>query len=98
MSLRCWRVSSAPRSLTAGRKDKTLQGYDLHEKLAAIHSPALIIGGEYDMVPPIANERIHDQLRGSRYVLLKECGHFPYIKAAGKFFPLVADFLKDAGK
>lgn len=63
-----------------------------------IHCPALIIGGEVDMVPTVADERIHDQLRGSRYVLLKECGDFPYIEAADKFFPLVVDFLKDAGK
>ncbi len=79
-------------------RDSTLHSYDIHARLNTIQCPALIIGGSDDAVVPGTNEQIRDHIRGSQYILLTDCGHFPYIEAGDRFFPLVRDFLKSAAR
>ena len=79
-------------------RDTTLRSYDIHTRLDTIQCSALIIGGSDDAVVLGTNEQIHDHIRGSQYVLLPGCGHFPYIEAGEKFFPLVREFLKTAAQ
>jgi proline iminopeptidase len=74
-------------------KDRQLQTYDLLSRLAAITCPVLIVGSDFDLSPPGANEAIHSRIEGSRYVVIKNCGHFPFIEAPAQFFPLIRDFL-----
>ena len=74
-------------------KDPQLQSYDLLGRLATITCPVLIVGSDFDLSPPGANEAIHSHIEGSRYVLMKNCGHFPFIEAPAQFFPLIRDFL-----
>jgi proline iminopeptidase len=74
-------------------KDPQIQKYDLLSRLETIRCPVLIIGSDYDLSPPEANERIHDHIEGSRYVIMKDCGHFPFIEAPAQFFPVIRDFL-----
>ncbi len=75
-------------------KDQRLQTYDLLSQLENITCPVLIIGSDYDLSPPAANEQIHAHIKGSRYVIMKDCGHFPFIEAPKQFFPAVRDFLE----
>ncbi len=75
-------------------KDPQLQTYDLLSRLEKITCPVLIIGSDYDLAPPESNELIHNHIEGSRYVVMKNCGHFPFIEAPGQFFPLVREFLE----
>ena len=75
-------------------KDPQLQTYNLLGKLETIKCPVLIIGSDYDLSPPESNERIHKHIEGSRYVVMKNCGHFPFIEAPAQFFPAVRDFLE----
>jgi proline iminopeptidase len=77
-------------------KDPQLQSYDVLGRLETITCPVLIIGSDYDLVPPEANERIHSHIEGSRYVVMKNCGHFPFIEAPAQFFPAIRDFLERA--
>ncbi len=79
-------------------RDSTLRSYDIHARLDAIQCAALLIGGSDDAVVPGTNEQIHDHIHGSQYVLLPECGHFPYIEAGERFFPLVREFLSTAAR
>ena len=79
-------------------RDSTLRSYDIHAKLDVIHCPTLIIAGADDRVAHGTNEQIHDHIRGSEYVLLPDCGHFPYIEAPEKFFPVLREFLKNAAR
>ena len=74
-------------------KDPKIQTYDLLGRLETITCPVLIIGSDYDLSPPEANELIHNHIEGSRYVVMKNCGHFPFIEAPGQFFPLIRNFL-----
>ena len=62
--------------------------------METISCPVLIIGSDYDMAPPASNEAIHDHIRGSQLVIMKNCGHFPFIEAPGQFFPAVRTFLQ----
>ena len=84
------------RSRLAGylAKDPEIQKYDLLGKLGSISCPVLIIGSDNDLVPPVSNELIHARIKGSRYVVMKNCGHFPFIEAPDQFFPAVTDFFE----
>jgi proline iminopeptidase len=75
-------------------KDPRLRTYNVLSQLETITCPVLIIGSDYDLAPPEANELIHDHIRGSRYLVMKNCGHFPFIEAPAQFFPAVRDFLE----
>lgn len=74
-------------------KDKTAMDYDLHPQLGRINCPTLIIGGDFDQVPPETNQRIHEGIKGSEYILLKNCGHFPYIEKPDEFFGAIRSFM-----
>lgn len=79
-------------------KDPQLQSYDLLGRLETITCPVLIIGSDHDLAPAESNELIHARIKGSRYVLMKNCGHFPFIEAPSQFFPAVRDFLERVGQ
>ena len=75
-------------------RDPQLQSYDILTELESITCPVLIIASDDDITPPESNEQIHSRISGSRYIVLKNSGHFPFIEAPGQFFPLVRDFLE----
>jgi proline iminopeptidase len=75
-------------------KDPQLKTYDLISQLETITCPVLIVGSDYDLAPPESNEQIHSHIKGSRYLVMKNCGHFPFIEAPSQFFPAVKDFLE----
>ncbi|MGA7161664.1 MAG: alpha/beta fold hydrolase [Bacteroidota bacterium] len=77
-------------------RDSTLHSYDLQSKLDTVRCPAIIISGADDIVAPGTNEQIHEHIRGSQYILLPDCGHFPFIEASDIFFPTLRNFLKKA--
>jgi proline iminopeptidase len=75
-------------------KDPQLQSYDLLSQLETITCPVLIIGSDNDITPPGSTDLIHTHIRDSRYILMKSCGHFPFIEAPTQFFPAVSDFIE----
>jgi proline iminopeptidase len=79
-------------------KDPHLENYDLLTQLESITCPVLVIGSDDDLTPRESNELIHQHIKGSRYVIMKQCGHFPYIEAPAQFFPAVRDFLARVGQ
>jgi proline iminopeptidase len=54
-------------------------GYDLHPKLKTLNIPALVITGDHDFFP-FAAKHIAQAIPGARLVMLKDCGHFPYLE------------------
>ena len=75
-------------------RDPTLKSYDLTAGLRDLRCRALIIAGDHDQVPPGAFEQIHYDLSGSRLVIIKDCGHFPFIEAPQEFDAAVERFLR----
>jgi proline iminopeptidase len=54
-------------------------GYDLHPRLKELSIPTLVITGDHDFFP-FAAEHIAQAIPGARLVVLKNCGHFPYLE------------------
>ena len=79
-------------------RDPILATYDLFPRLNVIHCPTMIVTGDYDMVSPEANVRLHQSIPGSTFIVLHNCGHFPFIEAPAEFFPLVEAFLRSTGE
>ena len=71
-----------------------LASYDLHADLAKLTCPVLILHGDSDVIVPGALEKIRDNIRDCRLVMLENCGHFPFIEAPEQFFREVRDFLE----
>lgn len=64
-------------------------GRDAH----LITQPTLIVWGENDTVIPISDgQKLHDEIPGSRFVVLKNCGHIPQEERSEVFVNLVAEF------
>ncbi len=75
-------------------RDASLKSYNLLEGLRQVQCRALIVGGDHDMVPRAALEQIHHALSGSRLVILKDCGHFPFVEAPEEFARALHGFLR----
>lgn len=70
-----------------------LEEYDIAEDLSAITCSTLIIHGDHDTIPLESAEIIHRQVRGSKLVVVKDCGHFPFIEAPEIFVREVISFM-----
>jgi proline iminopeptidase len=68
--------------------------FNLHPSLKNLRIPTLVIHGDSDPVPSITAQHIHESIPGSKYVLLKECGHFPFVEQPTAYFQSLKEFLK----
>ena len=67
---------------------------DSAAELSAIKVPTLIIVGENDAVtPPDASRKMHENISGSRLVVLPESGHLSNLEAPEAFNGALAEFL-----
>lgn len=67
---------------------------NLNKRLIQLNLPTLIIHGDYDPVPLSAAETNRNILKHSQLVVLKNCGHFPFIEQQELFTNSVVSFLK----
>ena len=70
-----------------------LDEYDIAEELSSVSCPTLIIHGDYDTIPLESSEIIHRRVKNSKLVVVKDCGHFPFIEAPEVFLREVSSFL-----
>lgn len=70
-----------------------LSEYNLLPRLEALHIPALVLYGEYDLVPVECAAHIAHALEGARLVVLKDCGHFSYLECPDQVRKEIAGFL-----
>lgn len=54
--------------------------FDWHPVLKQIHCPVLVVHGDADPIPEQTARRIHESIPSSVYVLLENCGHFPFVE------------------
>lgn len=66
--------------------------YNHHEQLKQINLPTLIIHGDVDPIPPQTAENIHTSIKDSKYILMQNCGHFPYVEAPEELFKHLNQF------
>ena len=80
------------RTCTRIRKD--LGPYDIHEELAAITCPVLIIQGASSIFSVDWARAMADRIPHSTLVVLDAVGHFPFIEAPDRFTAEVQHFLQ----
>jgi proline iminopeptidase len=67
--------------------------YNLDDSLKTLDVPTLIIHGDYDPIPLSTVQSIHEAIKNSKFVLIKNCGHFPYVEAPNDFFNAIHEFV-----
>lgn len=67
--------------------------YDLHKSLKGLHIPTLVVHGQADPIPESTAQKIHESIPDSKYLLLKECGHFPFIEQNEAYMNALKTFL-----
>lgn len=69
--------------------------FNLNKGLKALKVSTLILHGDADPIPSSTAKDLHENIPGSRYVLMKNCGHFPYVEDPATYFKYINEFLKD---
>jgi len=67
--------------------------FDLHDELASISCPTLILHGTADPMPAAYAERIHAAMPGSELVLVPRVGHWLFVDGTEVFTARVLGFL-----
>lgn len=70
-----------------------LESFDLHDALTGLDVSALILYGDSEVGATLGGPAIHEALRGSKFVLVENAGHFPFIEQPEVFMTTVRDFL-----
>lgn len=73
---------------------KDLSVFDIYPQLHTIKTATLILHGDSDSLPLEIAQKLHQHIPGSRLVVIKNCGHFPYIEAPEEFVRNIRDFIK----
>jgi len=66
----------------------------LADKLAKILVPTLFIWGDSDNLIPMQYLGDYRRVRDSHIVVIKECGHNPFVEKPAEFNKALLDFLK----
>lgn len=66
--------------------------FDLYDGMKKFSKPSLIIAGDKDVIPFHYMEHLHRTIPASQLVLIKECGHFPYIDQLALMLKTIQDF------
>ena len=67
-------------------------GYDVVAKLARFAPPTLIVHGDRDLIPVECAAHIAEVVRGARFVVLDDCGHFAYVDQPARLFDAIVSF------
>lgn len=68
--------------------------YDIRDKLKDIQGDTLIVGTDYDFVTPLfEQEFIHKEIKNSRFMIIKNCGHASMYEKPNEFLSLINGFL-----
>lgn len=68
--------------------------FDLHIPLEELKIPTLIIHGKADPIPSITAQALHESIPNSQFILMEQCGHFPYVEEPEVYFDYLKTFLK----
>ncbi len=68
--------------------------FNYHDQAKTLKVPTLIVIGDTDVIPISTSRSIHEGIKGSKFVIIKDCGHFPYVEQPEILFPMLFDFFK----
>jgi len=70
------------------------RNFNIHDKLSVIKCPTLIVHGDSDPLPIEAPRKIHQHIPQSKFVTLKQTGHFMFVESPDELFSTIRNFLK----
>ena len=70
-----------------------LASYNLYDLVKGLNFPVLIIEGKYDGIPAKSIARLSEIIPGSRRVVFKKSGHFPFLEETGRYTQVVRSFM-----
>ena len=70
------------------------EDYDLIPQLRLLKVPALLLHGEYDLIPINIVREIAEAIPAARLDELDGCGHFSYLEQTDRVCSLIAEFLR----
>ncbi len=74
--------------------NRDLARYDLNPELEKFRFPALVVTGRFDMnVAPLTAVKIHNAIRGSKFLVFERSGHLPFFEEPEAFLQAVELFL-----
>jgi 2-hydroxy-6-oxonona-2,4-dienedioate hydrolase len=68
-------------------------GPKLPERLSKIIAPTLLIWGDSDNMIPLRYSAEYESIPGSKLIVIKDCGHTPYIEQPAVFNQILLKFL-----
>lgn len=77
------------------RKNVFEKPFNLHASLKSLKIPTLVIHGDSDPIPAFTAQNVHKSIPQSKYILMKNCGHFPYVEDPNIYFNHLNEFLND---
>src|SRR5258705_6980780 len=81
---------------------RTVRGWDAEQISRDAHlisQPTLLLWGDNDPEIPLGDaERLHAEVRGSRLIVYRNCGHLPHEEYPIGFTEVVSDFLRAQGQ
>ena len=81
------------RSRLFGNVMVDIADYDLHDRLAEIDVPTLVLYGAGEPGLEIGGAALQAGIDGSILVSIEDAGHFPFIEQSEAFFEAVGSFL-----
>jgi proline iminopeptidase len=76
-----------------GAADKEVK-WEQKDELVNVKAETLIVGAVDDPLGTVNVANItHEGIKGSKMVILSDCGHFPWIEQSSKFFDAIRTFL-----
>ena len=94
--LRAERLRNRPAGLAAslrGAGQGTMER--LHDRLAEVRAPTLVIAGGLDRTGCARAESVAAGIRGARLAVVTDAGHTPHLETPSSFRSLALDFLKE---
>jgi proline iminopeptidase len=81
-------------SAVMARGFEVLAGWSAFDRLPQIDAPTLVVAGAHDIVTsPAQSRRITSQVRGARFELFEDSGHFLFLDEPERFTKIVGDWL-----
>jgi proline iminopeptidase len=67
---------------------------DLTDDLKKLKIPTLIVSGDVDVVPAFTAEETSKSIPGSKFILIRNCGHFPFVEKPEIFNDTIGNFIR----
>lgn len=72
-----------------------LQDFDLHQELASVNCPTLLLFGDHEPSAQIAAPKLKAAFSDASLQILEACGHFPYIEQPEQFRNSITTFINN---